>query len=72
MAYISIPYKIYKKIADYISTSDMSEHSNVIIRHEDYVIESVYEVKISKTHKDIPGFEAGIYATFSDDYSPTK
>lgn len=67
MAYISIPYKVYKQIANYIATSDVPEHSNITIRHEDYVIESTYEVKISKTHKDIPGFEAGIYATFSED-----
>ena len=66
MAYISIPYKVYKQIANYIATSDVPEHANVTFRHEDYVIESTYEVKISKTHKDIPGFEAGIYATFSD------
>ena len=64
MAYISIPYSVYKQIANYIATSDIAEHSNITIRHEDYLVESTYEVKISKTHRDIPGCEAGIYATF--------
>ena len=67
MAYISIPYSVYKQIANFIATSDVPEHSNITIRHEDYVIDSAYEVKISKTHNiDIKGFEAGIYAIFLD------
>ena len=67
MAYISIPYKIYKQIANYVATSDVPEHSSITIRHEDYLVESTYEVKISMRLRDIPGFEAGIYATFLAD-----
>jgi hypothetical protein len=67
MSEITIPYKVYKQIANYMATSDAPEHSNISIREISCGIGSSYELKISKTRSvDIPGFESGIYAVFSD------
>lgn len=64
---ITIPHKIYKQIVNYIATSDVPEHARISIREISCGIGSSYEVKISKTHsEDIPGFQSGIYAVFSD------
>ena len=63
MSEITIPYKVYKQIANYMATSDAPEHSNISIREISCGIGSSYELKIFKTR---PGFESGIYAVFSD------
>ncbi len=67
MSEISIPYKIYKQIHNFITTTDVPEHAKITITQSTCGIGPSYEIKICKTHaKDIPGFETGIYATFTD------
>jgi hypothetical protein len=68
MSEISIPFSIYKKIANYINTFPVQDNQKITIREiATSGISISYEVKISETHDDdIRGFEAGSYAMFSD------
>ena len=68
MSEISIPFSVYKKIANYINTFPVQNHHKISIREiATSGISISYEVKISETHDDdIRGFEAGSYAMFSD------
>jgi hypothetical protein len=68
MAEISIPFSIYKKIANYVNTFPVQDHHKITVREcSSSGIGISYEVKISETHdEDIRGFESGFYATFAE------
>jgi hypothetical protein len=69
MSEISIPFSIYKKIANYINNFPVQDNQKITIREiATSGIGISYEVKISGTNEDDDRgiFEAGIYANFAE------
>lgn len=67
MPEIKIPVTIYKKIQNFINNFPLHDHQKITIREINSSPLSVsYEIKITETHDDIPGFEKGSYVIFTD------